>query len=92
MTLQSEQVNTLLGLDILNDSYKGVGYRRTQAGAPRGGVPWLTCFYRWTGKNLAMASWRFSIESGISNPTVGRSYFALKICTLVTIMNAQEES
>lgn len=76
--LQERHVRTLLGLDILKETYEGVSFRQTQTGKPRLGRP-HNYFYRWTGKLLPMASWCISDRTDRTYmPCVGRSLMFTK--------------
>ncbi len=77
MSLQHQHVNTLLGVDIVNETYEGMTYRQTQSGAPRNGELHLF-FYRWTGIHLPMPSWALVDSLGTHYPSVGRGLYFTK--------------
>lgn len=84
MSLQHQHVNTLLGVDIVNETYEGMTYRQTQSGAPRNGEPHLF-FYRRTGIHLPVPSWALVDSLGTHYPSVGRGlFFTKQVCKTLT--------
>lgn len=53
--LHTGDVRTLLGLDIVNKTYREMTYRETEDGQPRDGKP-CVYFYRWAGLHLPLPS------------------------------------